>query len=432
MIDTPPSTSTPLQTSRLVARAPFFYGWVVLAVGALGIIMTSPGQTYTVSIFVEHFITDLGLSRSLVSTLYALGTVAGSLALPFIGRAIDRHGSRRMVLLIAVLFGLACLYMGLAGGALTLALGFFAIRMLGQGGLGLVSQNAINQWWVRRRGLALGLSGLFASLLGLGAFPALVNWLIPQIGWRLTYAALGALLLLVMAPLGYLFFRDRPEDFGLRPDGAAAPIPSAARPFAASLPLEENWTRAEALRTPVFWLVAAGLATLAMMGTGLFFHMVSIFAGNGLSPTVAASVYLPIAVTTALLNLGSGALVDRIQLRSALAAALFLQALALWMAQHLATVPLAFLYGIVLGASSGLARTLGGFAWATYFGRAHLGSISGVAATLLIFGAALGPLPLGYARDLLGSYDLALTLLATVPLALGVASLFLRPPRRAV
>ena len=174
------SRSTPLQTSRLVAGAPFFYGWVVLAVGALGIIMTSLGQTYAVSIFVEHFIADLGLSRFLVSTLYAAGTVAGSLALSFIGRAIDRHGSRRMVLLIAVLFGLACLAMGLVGGAVTLALGFVAIRMLGQGGLALVSQNAINRWWVRRRGLALGISGLFASLIGLGAFPALVNWLFPR------------------------------------------------------------------------------------------------------------------------------------------------------------------------------------------------------------------------------------------------------------
>jgi MFS transporter, OFA family, oxalate/formate antiporter len=429
MLDT--SRPTPLQTSRLVARAPFFYGWVVLAVGALGLIMTSPGQTYAVSIFVEHFIADLGLSRSLVSTLYALGTVAGSLALPFIGRAIDRRGPRRMVLLIAVLFGLAWLYMGLVGGVLTLALGFVAIRMLGQGGLALVSQNAINQWWVRRRSLALGLSGLFASLLGLGAFPALVNWLIPQIGWRLTYAALGALLLLVMAPLGYLFFRDRPEDFGLRPDGAAALTTSAAPPFAAPPPLEDNWTRAEALRTPVFWLVVAGLATLAMMSTGLFFHMVSIFDGNGLSTAVAASVYLPIAVTTALVNLGSGALVDRFPLRFALAASLFFQALALWLAQHLATVPLAFLFGIVLGLSSGLARTLGGVTWAAYFGRAHLGSISGVASTILVLGAALGPLPLGYARDLLGDYDLALTLLAIVPLALGIASLFLRPPRRA-
>lgn len=416
--------------SRMVSGAPVFYGWIVLAVGTLGVIMTSPGQTYAVSIFIEHFIQDLGLSRSVVSTLYSLGTVAGSLALPLIGRAIDRRGARFMVVVISVVFGLACIYMGTVRGLFTLALGFIAIRMFGQGSLGLVSENAINQWWVRRRGMALGLSGLFASLLGLGAFPSLINWLIPQIGWRLSYAVLGGLLLAVMAPLGYLFFRERPESYGLQPDGDAGDDAEgdARQPLARRI--EENWTRSEALKTAAFWIIAAGLSTLAMMQTGLFFHMVSIFADNGLPTTVAASVFLPIAVTTALVNLSSGVLVDRIPLRFALATALFLQALALWMGQHLATVPLAFLFGMVLGASTGLFRTGAGVAWARTFGRSHLGSISGVAATILIFGAALGPVPLGFARDALGSYDLALTILAVVPLLLGIATLFLKPPHK--
>lgn len=423
-----PTSNNGTRRSRLVEGAPLFYGWIVLAVGTLGVIMTSPGQTYAVSIFIEHLIRDLGLSRSVVSTLYSVGTVIGSLALPLIGRAIDSRGVRFMVVVISVVFGLACIYMGAVQGFFTLAFGFIAIRMFGQGSLGLVSENVINQWWVRRRGTALGISGLFASLLGLGAFPGLINWLIPQIGWRLTYAVLGALLLFVMAPLGYLFFRERPEVYGLYPDGDAATDENGRQPFVQRI--EENWTRSEALRTGAFWIIAVGLATLAMMQTGLFFHMVSIFADNGLPTTVAASVFLPIALTTAVVNLSSGALVDRIPLRFALSAALFFQALALWMGQHLATVPLAFLFGGVLGASTGLFRTGAGVAWARTFGRSHLGSISGVAATILIFGAALGPVPLGIARDALGSYDLALTLLALIPLLLGIASLFLKPPRK--
>jgi hypothetical protein len=107
------------KVSRLVQKTPFFYGWVVLAVGTLGIIMTSPGQTYAVSISIEHFIADLGLSRSLVSTLYAVGTLSGSLALPLVGRQIDRRGSRVMVVIISLLFGLACIYMGLVRGGST-------------------------------------------------------------------------------------------------------------------------------------------------------------------------------------------------------------------------------------------------------------------------------------------------------------------------
>ena len=114
--------------------------------------MTSPGQTYVVSIFIEDFIADLGISRSLISTLYTLGTLIGSFALPIVGYQIDRRGARLMVGVITALFGLACVYMGYVQNAVMLGFGFIALRMLGQGSLGMVCTNVINQWWARRRG----------------------------------------------------------------------------------------------------------------------------------------------------------------------------------------------------------------------------------------------------------------------------------------
>ncbi|MCP4415201.1 MAG: MFS transporter, partial [Chloroflexi bacterium] len=88
-------------TDSLVQKSPIFYGWIILVVGTIGLTMTSPGQTYAVSIFVEHFIRDLSLSRSLVSSLYTIGTLTGSFALPFVGRQIDKRGPRLMVMLIS-------------------------------------------------------------------------------------------------------------------------------------------------------------------------------------------------------------------------------------------------------------------------------------------------------------------------------------------
>lgn len=430
MLQTETQSSSSPKTSRLVQKTPFFYGWVILIVGTLGIIMTSPGQTYAVSIFIEHFITDLEISRSLVSTLYAVGTLVGSLALPWVGRQIDRRGARPMAAIIAVLFGLACFYMGLVQGAVTLALGFIAIRMLGQGSLSLVSNNVINQWWQQRRGAVLGISGVASSLLGLSAFPALINWLIPRLGWRLSYGALGALLLLVMVPLGYLFFREQPERYGLQPDGRETPPPSPSGIAPAPAAAEVNWTLAEASRTFAFWLVAVSAAVIAMISTGLFFHMVSIFSDNGLPSTMAAAVYTPIAAATAVTTLGSGVLIDRFPLRRVLASALLLLALATGAAGYLGSAPLAVGYGLALGGSMGLFRTIVAVAWAHYFGRAHLGSVSGAATTILIVGAALGPIPLGVARDYLGSYNQMLLALTLLPLLLAVATLWLRPPQK--
>lgn len=164
MVESPAQSRRGVRNSRIVNSSPFFYGWIIMAAGTLGLILTSPGQTYSVSIFIEHFITDLGISRSLVSTLYTTGTLAGSFGLPLIGRQIDRRGPRQMVVVIAVIFGLACIYMGFVQNALMLGLGFIGIRMFGQGSLGLVSQNVINQWWVYRRGMVMGIAGLSLSL----------------------------------------------------------------------------------------------------------------------------------------------------------------------------------------------------------------------------------------------------------------------------
>ena len=112
-----------IRYSRLVNQSPIFYGWIILLMGTLGMIMTSPGQTYAVSIFIEHFITDLGLSRGLVSTLYTIGTLVGSFVLPLVGRQIDRRGPRLVMVFITLLFGLACVYMGFVSNAVTLGLG---------------------------------------------------------------------------------------------------------------------------------------------------------------------------------------------------------------------------------------------------------------------------------------------------------------------
>lgn len=152
-------------------------GWVVLIIGTIGLVMTSPGQTYAVSIYIEHFIADLGISRSLVSTLYTAGTLIASLALPMVGQQLDRIGSRRMFAIITVIFGLACIYMGFVQNAVMLLIGFILLRMLGQGSLSLVSRNVINQWWVRRRGMAMGIGGMVSTLLGSGSFPNLIVWI---------------------------------------------------------------------------------------------------------------------------------------------------------------------------------------------------------------------------------------------------------------
>jgi len=414
--------------SPFVTKFPVFYGWVIMAVGTLGLTMTSPGQTYAVSIFIEHFITDLGISRSVVSTLYSVATLVASLTLPFVGRLFDRWGARAIVTLVSALFGLACLFMGLIENVVMLGIGFFAIRLLGQGSLMITCSSAINQWWVVRRGTVMGISGSIVALLGVGITPNLVHWVISVSNWQMAYFSFGFVLLFVLTPLVWGFLRDRPEKYGLKPDGIKNT--PGKDDFNQQLANEEHWTLAEVLRSSTYWILTLGQGVIWMLYTGQFFHMVSIIEDNGLPGDVAAVVYVPIAVVTAITILGSGIIIDRVSVKFLVVASLFLQMVSLPLAMFLNGVEMAYFYGVVLGMISGSSRIIVEVVWAKYFGRKHLGAIAGFTGAFLAGSSALGPMPMGIARDVMGSYEAAFYVLAILPLVLGIVSFFLKKPQK--
>ena len=176
----------PAKSSRLVSVVPFFYGWVILVAGTVGIIMMAPSQTFTISVFIDPFIKELDMSRSTISLVYGLATLAASLMLPLTGRLLDRHGPKRMVLAVAFGLGLACMAMSLVHGLVTILFAILAVRFLGFGSLQLVSNNLIAQWFIRRRGRVMGLAGLSLAA-SLVIFPGLAQYLIDHFDWRLTW-----------------------------------------------------------------------------------------------------------------------------------------------------------------------------------------------------------------------------------------------------
>jgi MFS family permease len=298
----------------------------------------------------------------------------------------------------------------------------------------------INQWWIRRRGLVTGLAGIGISLFGIGGFPNLIQQLINRYDWRLTYVILGVLVAVILVPLALFLIRDNPESVGLEPDGFGAdkglnPLVelAGADKTVNDIALEDNWTRAEAIRTVPFWVLSISGMSIAMLSTGLFFHLVSIFTDNGFSFDVAVVVIIPAAISTAVFNIIGGFLSDRIDVRFVMALSLLIMATALISAPVMNTLFLATVFGIMLGGLGGLSRVVNAVVWANYFGRKHLGSISGLATTILVLGAALGPMPVGIARDMLGNYNLILPLLAVIPLILALATvLFGKKPTRTV
>ncbi len=420
------SIHTSLKSSRLINATPFFYGWVILAAGTIGTIMMGPSQTFTVGIFLDGFITELGISRSNISLIYGLSTFLASLLLPMTGRLVDRYGPRRIVLFVAFGLGLASISMAWVEGMLAIFAGFFALRFMGFGSLQLVSNNVIAQWFIRQRGFVMGLSGLSLSI-GLIVFPALSEYLIRQFDWRGAWVMLGLLVWVVMLPLGWLFFRDRPELYGLLPDGDDQPVHVKAQ----SPPvLENNWTVVEARRTGVFWLFLVALSAMTMIMAGLVFHQLSLFEVRGLSRETGIGAFRVMAIFAVVGNLGMGRLLDNFSARILLTVVLMLLAAALILVQVMTTPAQAFVFGALAGLVSGCYRVIDSTVWAKYFGRLHLGAIKGATSIGVIGSTALGPYLLGFSLDYLGSYNPVLTALLSLPVSISLLAFFIKRPQK--
>lgn len=417
MIDLPP------RTSRLVDATPFFYGWVVLGAATISIMMMSVSQTFTISIFVDSFIDNLGISRANLSLIYGLATLLGASMLPLTGRLIDQHGPRMMVTIIAVLLGLACISTSFVNGLITLFMCFTALRFFGFGSLQLVSNNVVAQWFIRRRGLVMGLAAQ-SFAVSLFVFPGLAEFLIAQFTWRGAWIALGLMVWGIVLPVGWFLYRDKPELYGLRPDGDA-------QPTALDLPTsEENWTVAEARQTGAFWLFMVGLSCVTMIASGLLFHHISLLEVRGLSRETAVFCLQMVAVASVVGNLGMGRLMDLFPPRWLLSLTMMSLAAATALVQLIHTPFQAMLYGALLGLVVSSYRVIDSVVWAKYYGRQNLGAIKGFTMFSVIGATALGPYPMGLSYDYLNSYTPGLLVLIIVPITIGVVAPMVPRPAR--
>jgi MFS family permease len=404
----------------LIKNSPIHYGWIVLAAGTFGSFMTLPGQTAGVSVFFDPLTVDLQVSRSWASLAYAAGTLAGILPAPVIGRWIDRRGPRLSATIVAAALALACIYMALVDSGLMLLIGFALLRGTAIGGLSLVSGQVVNLWFVHRRGIAAAAASLGVAA-GSMAFPPAIEALISFYGWRGAYLALALLVGATLLPVAALLFRDRPEKYGLTVDAGLPPATKEVRE-------EPSFTRPQALRTGVFWLLTAiGFLTNAV-GTALLLNHFSIMQNAGIARTDALVVLSVYAAVQVAVTLGTGALLDYSEPRRLVPVAMLFLALASALPAFETGVVVSWLYALCLGGAYGSQQAIGAAGYAQYFGRDHLGAIRGVSSLVGVAGAAFGPLPFAASIEWTGSYAVALIGSCVLCVACGAASFAVRRP----
>lgn len=420
------------QSKSSVFSTPFYYGWIVVFISALGIFFSGPGQTYSNSVFIDYYIRDFGWSRSFVSGIYSMATLTAGLLLLKVGRYVDRYGQRRMSVLIAFMLAVACMWNSVITGPAMLFIGFFLIRLFGQGGMTLVHSTLVPQWFIKQRGRALSFMAL-GGVISAAAMPPLNIWMIQVWGWQAAWQVWALVLCLAFVPLTYYLIRNRPEDVGLQPDPPAFWLAKDEKSLVnakCSEFLEENWTLKEAKRTRTFWLILGCAAVPAMVNTGLTFHLVSILGQAGITKTTTAFVLSIIPMISFPVTFVAGFLVEKIKVHYLFAGSFLGQILVMAVLLNADSIPMAMAFGVVRGIVEGVEVTCMGIIWPNYFGRLHLGSIRGMVMATIVVGSAFGPLPFGMAFDLFGGYKEIIIFMMLFPLLAAVASLISPAPQK--
>lgn len=407
-----------------------------MVASVVGIVMSIPGQTMGVGVFTDFLITATGLDRLTLSTAYMVGTIGSSLVLPFSGKLLDTRGARFLIVVAATGLGVSLILLGhietlLHGASPLIALTnqtviafglmliiFFLMRQFGQGLMALTSRTMLSKWFDRKRGLVVGISGVFTSF-GFSCSPLFLNWMINQSSWQTTCFQLAIITGVGMTLFGWLLFRDNPEECGLVMDGLEATVDlnTTSQPEdIITRPLEPEVPIHQVRKSYTFWVFNVGLSLHALIVTAITFHIASLGALAGIERSHVFALFLPISVVSVMTNLVAGWLSDRWQLKNLL----MIMMVALLMTT-LAMLSLDTIMGKIgmvvgLGMSGGLFGCLAGVTWPRYFGRKHLGAISGLNMASVVFASAIGPPLFGLSQAMTHQYDIAVWVSAVLPL----------------
>ncbi len=417
-------------------RLPFFYGWIVVAVSFVTMAIGVNART-AFSLLFPPILTEFGWERGVTAGAFAFGFVVSMAFTPLLGKMMDGWGAR-----FVMPFGVLLLCTGLGLGTLIRQPWhlYMTLGLLVAGGTVVVGYTGhslfLPNWFVRRRGTAIGLA---FSGVGIGSI-VMLPWLqgvIVSAGWRAACWSLVVVLLVVCVPLNLALQRTRPEDIGLVPDGDEAAARKAATGAHADNVVDRewasvDWTLGRAVRTARFWWVALGFFTGLFVWYAIQVHQTKYLIDIGYDPTVAAFALGLVGLLGVASQIGLGVLSDRIgrEWIWSLSSLGFIASCVLLLVMPYHPTP-TLLYAMV--ASQGLVgygmAAIYAAIPAELFQGKHYGAVFSVLSVASGLGSGLGPWMAGAVYDRTGSYAPAFYLLIAVTVVSMVA-IWLAAPRK--
>jgi MFS transporter, OFA family, oxalate/formate antiporter len=411
----------PFFARLLLPRLPFFYGWVILGCVCLAGFARQGPAVAVLSIFVVPMTVEFGWSRTEIAGAVSLGGLLAAFASPMIGPILDRRGARLILCLAVLGTGVSTMALSLTTSLAMFYLLFCFARMNWAGPFELGLYGALNNWFVARRTFATSIATL-AQMSGLVALPMIAQFAIGRGDWRDGWVSIGATVLIVGFLPTWLLLVRRPEDIGLLPDrrdGGTTPATS-----------EPRFSRAEAMRTPAFWLITLYTALVFPVQAGVSLHQAPHLIERGIAPIVVATIISFFSAMSALASFSIGFLPRRWPARYGLLVSALLLSAGAFALIGIVSARSAYLAAGVFGLGIGGMMTLLPVAWADYFGRESYGAIRGVALSVQVLAQAAGPLLSGMLRDWSGTYARSLTAFGVMAALAALVALASRRPNR--
>lgn len=397
----------------------FFYGyWIVLA-GFVTLTLSSGLTYYGFSVMNTPVANEFGWSRGEVTLGFTCFAVAMAVTSPLVGRLTDNRGPRQVLIIGTIVLAISLILLSRISSLWSYCLLHWGLGMA-MTILGAVPISVIvSNWFHRRRGTMQGLSFIGLGFGGFAFGPLIGNYLIPDLGWRNTYAVMALLSAVIMALVILFLVRNHPREKGLSPYGAeASAIADDHRTEAGKA---TGLSQKEALGRSAFWLISLTAAVYGLGLTGGLQNLVSILTKQGFTAGDAAFAVGIVGLSSAAGKFVFGYLCDRIDPKYTTAAAYAFTGLSLTVLTLARSTYHLWLYGIILGLGmGGWAPNMATLA-ANYFGLKQYGSIQGTIHLIFMLGEAVGPAVVGRVYDQAGTYHpilitLSILCAAAIPL----------------
>ena len=389
-----------------------------LGAGFLVSLLSTFGQTSFVSVFAGALIESHGLTQGSWAAIYAVGTTLSAALMVWAGGLADTVPLPRLTAVMLVGLAASCAGMALAPGVWALPVLVLGLRFFGQGMMSHIAAVATARWFVRTRGRALAVASLgFAS--GQAVLPLLYTAALARVPAPTLWLVSAAACLIMIRPVRRLL--ARPRD----PLGTAAGADESAGIGG------RHWTRAEVLRTPLFWGLVPALVASPAFGTAFLFFQVHLPAVKGWSPVGFVALFPVFMGASVITTFAAGALIDRHGASRLLAPALLPMAAGFLVLAAAPTLAAAVPAVMLLALTQGAMNTVPVALWAEQFGTRHIGAVKAAAVAIMVLATALGPGLVGLLIDRGTDFPAQMPWIAAyMVLASGLAALALRGTRR--